>query len=485
MTVMPIFNGGITAARCGSRAVISSIIPFAENSANNAINYNGNNGNLNNNNKNNTYSCRGLLELRKWRDQMESLPFPLSEFYDAYKKTRKNKGRKPSHLVFNLDYPRHLRNLCIEVNGGTYQPTTSIDFVILYPMIREIIAADFRDRVVQTLLVKEMLPFLEAFEHPHSYSCRVGKGVLKAVERLRYLSVKYYDGYVCIIDIKSHFMSIDTAFWVPRFVSFIGERYPAGERRDILQRLAEIIYYHRPQDNCVKVSPPHLFAIVPEGKSMSESKNGVAIGNVTSQTLSNFITTWMMMEIDRMGIEAVLYTDDTTMFSMSKEKLLDAVRHLREYLPAECRMTLHPKKLYIQKTRRGFNALGHRIRGRNDTPSKRQVHNLRVFTHHAMELAKKRRNLYGETQRIVHDKLNSYLSLMSWCHSFNIRKEIVMQFQSSPWNSVLRFPAGYHTVEVRKRTTRRHYLLVRNIRRRKEILKFINENDYKRTNFAA
>ena len=485
MTVMPIFNGGITAALCGSRAIISSIIPFAENSANNAFNYNGNNGNLNNNNKNNSYSCRGVLELKKWRDQMESLPFPLSEFYDIYKITRKNKGRKPSHLVFNLCYPQHLLMLCVEVNGQIYGPTTSIAFVITYPMLREIIAADFRDRVVQTLFVVALLPYLEEFEHPHSYSCRVGKGVLKAVERLQYLSEKYYHGYVCIVDIKSHFMNIDTAFWTPRLIAFIEERCPAGGRRDILCRLAENIYYHRPQDDCIRVSPPHLFGLVPPEKSMFNSATGVAIGNVTSQTLSNFITTWLMVEIDRMGIEGVLYTDDTTMFSMSKENLLRAVKRLREYLPSECHMILHPKKIYIQKTRRGFNALGHRIRGRNNTPSKRQVHNVRVFTHKAIGLAKDRRKLYGETQRIVHDKLNSYLSLLSWSHSYRLRREIVTKFQSSPWNRVLRFPAGYHTVEIRRRATRRNYLLIRNRKRRKSILKYLKYHDQTRTDFVA
>lgn len=203
-----------------SRITISHILPCAEYSANNAFNYNGNNGNLNNNNKNNTNNSRALLELDGLQASLESHPFPISEFYSVYRQTRKHKANKPSHLLFQLDYPRHLREICREVNGMDYHPTTSIAFIITKPRVREVIAADFRDRVVQTLLVREILPHLEEVEHPHSYSCRVGKGCLAAVQRLQELNDKYKDGYVCFLDLANHFMSIDTELWTPRVQGF-------------------------------------------------------------------------------------------------------------------------------------------------------------------------------------------------------------------------------------------------------------------------
>ena len=42
--------------------------------------------------------------------------------------------------------------LCEEINTGTYQPGRSIAFVVDKPVIREIFAADFSDRVVHSTL---------------------------------------------------------------------------------------------------------------------------------------------------------------------------------------------------------------------------------------------------------------------------------------------------------------------------------------------
>lgn len=168
-----------------SRINISHLLPCAEYSANNSFNYNGNNGKLNNNNKNNTYSVRPVLELGRLQTYFEDCPFPLSEIYDIYRITKKHKASKPSHLLFQLYYPQYLRSLWQDINNCHYRPSSSIAFIITKPKVREVIAADFRDRVVQNLLVQEMLPSLEEYEHPHSYSCRKGKGCLAAVQRLQ------------------------------------------------------------------------------------------------------------------------------------------------------------------------------------------------------------------------------------------------------------------------------------------------------------
>lgn len=453
-----------------SRINISHILPCAENSANNSFNYNGNNGKLNNNNKNNTNSCRGLLELGGLHTDLESLPFPLSEFYSVYRKTKKNKASKPSHLIFQLDYPAHLRRLCLEVNGMTYCPSTSIAFVITKPKIREVIAADFGDRVVQTLLVQEMLPFLEEYEHPHSYSCRVGKGCLAAVQRLQELNAKYRDGYVCFVDLANHFMSVDTEFWTPRVQDFIDEHYEAGDRCEILKYVAAAIYHHRPQDDCIRKSPMWMWASIPPQKSLFHSETGVPIGNVTSQTLSNLITTGYLRMVEEAGFEFAFYTDDNGIFTHDKEKLLAYLPIFKDYLWKEARLHLHPQKFYLQDCRKGFNAFGFRIKGNNITPSKRIVHNFKRLVDYLLLLAEDDvRNIYLYRDK-AQARINSYLGLLGWSHSYNLRKAQMIRLQNSKWRQVFLFGTQFHKVVIKLAKTRRAYFLRQNrIRKRHSI----------------
>lgn len=461
-----------------SRFTISRLLPCAEYSANNAFNYNGNNGNLNNNNKNNTYSSRALLELGELKASLEGLPFPLSEFYDVYRQTKKNKGRKPSHLLFQLDYPRELRRICREVNGYDYQPSTSIAFIITKPRVREVIAADFRDRIVQTLLVREILPELEKYEHPHSYSCRVGKGCLAAVQRLQELNDKYRDGYVCFVDLANHFMSIDTDFWTPKVQDFIDEHYEAGERCEILKYLADRIYRHRPQDDCIRKSPLWMWEMLPKRKSLFYSETGVPIGNVTSQTLSNFITTGYLKYLEAAGFEFAFYTDDAGIFTRDKDRLLSYLPLVRNYLWEEAHLKLHPDKVYIQEVRKGFNAFGFRIKGNNITPSKRIAHNFERLVDFLLTLAQKDvRNLYRYRQKAM-ERLNSYLALLKWSRSFNIRRKQLIRLQHSKWSQILRFPAGFGKVTIRPSKTRREYFLRLNrIRKRNSLKSYYYEHN--------
>ena len=82
------------------------------------------------------------------------------------------------NLIENLD------RLETELNTGAYRPSRSVCFVNLRPKPREIFAADFRDRVVHHLFVREIEKSWErAFIHD-SYACRRGKGTHAAVDRL-------------------------------------------------------------------------------------------------------------------------------------------------------------------------------------------------------------------------------------------------------------------------------------------------------------
>ena len=461
-----------------SRYDISHIFPSAENSANNSFNYNGNNGNLNNNNRNNAYSVRPLLELENLDyDYFESLPIPLSKFYDIYRITKRHKASKPSHLFFRQDYPRKLRELCYEINNCTYQASDSIKFVVLKPKVRQVIAADFRDRIAQTYFVQSLLPLLEAYEHPESYSCRVGKGSLAAAQRIYDLCFEVSGGYtedawVLQIDFQNFFMSLDMTLWAEELKQFIRARYE-GADKTLLLFLTDRIYYTCPQEHCIAKGGKWIHRLVPKGKSLDDCEpyHGVPIGNVSSQVIANFGTAKFLHFLESLHLgKFLLYTDDTTIVSRDK-KMLYALPVIRRFVEKEMHLTLHPYKVSLQSVAKGFNALGYRFKWNNMTPSKRVVHNL--LRRRDMLLHMENRDIrecytYKE-QAVSH--LNAYLGLLKHSRSYNLRTRVIDEILATRWGQLLFVRPDYLSVVIRPEKTRLAYTIRKNRQHRKLIYK--------------
>jgi RNA-directed DNA polymerase len=462
-----------------SRYDISHIFPSAENSANNSFNYNGNNGNLNNNNRNNTFSVRPLLELENLGyDYFESLPVPLSKFYDIYRITRRHKASKPSHLFFRQDYPRKLRELCYEINNCTYQASDSIKFVVLKPKVRQVIAADFRDRIAQTYFVQTLLPLLEDYEHPESYSCRVGKGSLAAAQRIYDLCFEVSNGctedaWVLQIDFQNFFMSLDMTLWAEELKQFIRERYE-GEDKTLLLFLADRIYYTCPQEHCIAKGGKWIHRLVPKGKSLDDCEpyHGVPIGNVSSQVMANFVTAKFLRYLESLDLgRFVLYTDDTTIIGKDKRKMLCALPAIRRFAEEEMHLTLHPCKVSLQSVAKGFNALGYRYKWNNMTPSKRVVHNLLRRRDMLLNMESRDiRECYTYKEQAV-SHLNAYLGLLKHSRSYNLRTRVIDEILATRWGQLLFVRPDYLSVVIRPEKTRLAYTIRKNRQRRKLIYK--------------
>ena len=121
-----------------------------EYNSNNAFIYNGNTGNVNNNNKYNTNAVRPVSEFQGNVD-------PFASFYKsmraAYRLCLKNKAHTANAIRFWLDEESELVALAREVFNCEYVPRQSIAFIVTKPCLREVVAADFRDRIVRDIPV--------------------------------------------------------------------------------------------------------------------------------------------------------------------------------------------------------------------------------------------------------------------------------------------------------------------------------------------
>jgi retron-type reverse transcriptase len=168
-----------------------------------------NNGNVNNNNKtNNNY----VWPVRGDNDALRL--FSFENIYRQYLKCRKNKRNTVNALKFEMNCEENLIDLKQELDTGSYYPSRSVCFMAVKPKLREIFAADFKDRIVHHILVDYLEKLFEPKFIHDSYACRKGKGIHTGTTRLRrFVGKATKNGsrkaFYLQLDIKNFFMSID------------------------------------------------------------------------------------------------------------------------------------------------------------------------------------------------------------------------------------------------------------------------------------
>ncbi|MDR3001557.1 MAG: hypothetical protein LBU89_09860, partial [Fibromonadaceae bacterium] len=156
----------------------------ASNAYNRNMNYNNENANWNNNDKSNLLSVRCVKDCCGDSRGNSAIPF-FSELHKAYLDARKHKRNTINQLKFERNLEAELLSLGKELETRTYELRPGICFINELPVKREIIAADFRDRVVHHFLYNRIYPILDKKFIYDSYSCRVGKGTSFGINRVR------------------------------------------------------------------------------------------------------------------------------------------------------------------------------------------------------------------------------------------------------------------------------------------------------------
>jgi hypothetical protein len=144
------------------------------------VNFNNGNANNNKNNSNYVRCVRG----GGWAPLAHEL-FSFENLERAYRACRRRKRGTYNAMRFKASLLDNLLALKEELRSRSYRPSSSICFVQPRPKLREVFAADFRDRVVHHLLVGFLESIFEPLFIHDSYACRTGKGTQSVVDRLR------------------------------------------------------------------------------------------------------------------------------------------------------------------------------------------------------------------------------------------------------------------------------------------------------------
>lgn len=385
----------------------------------------------------------------------------LADLFEAYADCRANKRNTMNALSFELDYEHELIKLHEEMDTGRYQPGRSIAFIIEKPVKREIFAADFRDRVVHHWLINKLNTIFEKSFIYDSYACRKGRGTHFGIKRLdrfiRQCSQNYtQDCYVLKLDIQGFFMAIDKRILWAKLRDLIQEKYQEADKA-ILLSLCHKILNNNPTKNCFIKSSRALWDDLPPDKSLFHSPAfcGLPIGNLTSQIFANvYLNTLDHFIKHDLGIRYYgRYVDDSVLVHQSHAYLKAVLPSIRHFLESKLKLTLHPRKQYLQHYSKGVHFLGAVIKPNHITCGKRIKGNLHRAITQQNRIAEDHKPS-REEQAAFLSSMNSYLGLMKHYNTYRLRKGMLIKHLSIWWWNLAYFSGGGAKLVLKQRTVR-------------------------------
>ena len=362
----------------------------------------------------------------------------LLELTRAFQEARKGKLKTCDEHSFEEHWIENLVNLRDSILENRYRPSASVAFVIFDPMVREIFAAPFRDRVVHHFLYNMQAGWWDRRFIYDSYSCRVGKGTLFGVRRAQRFMQKVTENYtkkayIVKLDIRGYFMSLpreklyERVSWglKQQFKDVISNRM-GYQIYKICDFLWQQILFDDPASKAWRRGPIVNWdtRVLPAKKSlfMQPPGQGIVIGNLTSQLVSNIY----LDQLDRyifydLGYKNYgRYVDDFFIMVPDWEykKLKNDIAKIELFLKTELGLTLHKQKRYYQEVKKGMGFLGARVYPHCLYPSDRLQ---KKFDRAATDF------MYGykNVESIV-----SYLGIMLHLDAGSLKKEV---FEKNGW----------------------------------------------------
>lgn len=351
----------------------------------------------------------------------ESWP-AIEDVFDAYFKCRINKRNTVNQLTFEQDLERNLVKLWRDLHTGSYRINPGIAFVVTRPKIREIWAADFRDRIVHHLIYNAIFPrFMNAFIRD-SYACIPGRGMHDGMRRASKFarSVTHNHarkGYVAKIDIANFFNSIDKTILEGLLMRRAGD-HPC---REILCR----VLHHDPRIGAKYKSTRKMFRQVPQHKSLlhAPAHIGLPIGNLTSQFFANVY----LHELDRhvkhdLGIRYYgRYVDDMVLFDPDPVVLRDAIGRIDDFLRTGLNLALNPSKTCLNKVSAGFDFCGFWIKPGRIYLRRTTWNNAKS---RSVELAREVDYSDSKSLKTLQASINSYLGMLGSVDGYRARQAL-------------------------------------------------------------
>jgi len=384
------------------------------------------------------------------------------DLFKAYYNARKSKRNTINQLKFEYRFESNLLALNDEIMNRTYQPHPQVAFIVNKPVKREIFAADFRDRVVHHLLFNYLNPIMEKYFINDCYSCRKGKGTSYGIKRVNGFIKACSKGwkqdcYVLKLDIQGYFMGINRSI-LYQLIGQILEKEKTKNAvlpfdEDMVNYLLQTIIFNDPTIGCRIKSNRHEWDGLPNSKSLfyASPDCGLPIGNITSQLFGNIYMTVFDQFVKReLGIHYYgRYVDDFVLIHRDKNHLNGLIPFIRRYLWEKLKLTLHPKKIYLQHYTRGLKFLGVVIKPHRIYIASRTKGSFYAALARQNKIAGDHKPTPEEQLDFI-SRMNSYLGIMQHYRTYKLRKRLIIK-NLSAWWWVYAYTVGFRKFVLRKK----------------------------------
>lgn len=260
----------------------------------------------------------------------------LENLFLAWQEFKKGKIRKPDVQEFEYNLEDNIFELHEKLKTKAYQHSYYTSFYVYDPKLRKINKACVKDRVLHHAVFRVLYPIFDPIFIFDSYSCRIGKGTHRAVNRLQSFARKVSENntrncFISKCDIKKFFDSVS---------------------QDVLISLIE---------SKIK-DPAAIWLIGKIIKSFYALPNiGLPLGNITSQLFANIYLNELDQFIKhKLGVKYYIrYCDDFVILDGSQKYLEDLILKIDRFLKEKLKLSLHSGKVIIKKYHQGIDFLGY------------------------------------------------------------------------------------------------------------------------------
>jgi hypothetical protein len=364
--------------------------------------------------------------------------FTFATIYSAYMECRRTKRNTINQLAFEANLLENLWSLHDELNAGSYKIGKSICFLTSSPKLREVFAADFRDRVVHHILVKTLEPFYEKRMIDDVYNNRKNKGIHKAMKKAQSYMNATPQGYYLQLDINGFFYTLDKNILFMKIFNDINTKEPLMPYKKEILWLSNKIIYHNPTKNYCFKGDKNKLELLPPHKTLFKlpKDKGLPIGNLTSQFFANVY----MNDFDNY-VKRVLkvkhymrYVDDFVLFDASKQRLEECYEKIKDYLRHHLSLELRADTK-LKKHTEGLDFLGYIIRPQYALVRRRVVHNFKYKKAKYLEAyeAQKGQMSLAEIKRFLSVRA-SFVSHAKHANSYNLLHTIGAINETNPFD---------------------------------------------------
>ena len=323
----------------------------------------------------------------------------IRAFTNAFREARKGKLKTFNEHSYDERWPINIPHLVDAVLERYYKPSASISFIVYDPMVREIFAAPFVDRIIHHFLYDLQGGWWDHRFIHDSYSCRDGKGTLYGVLRTHQMMRRVTHNlkepaYIIKLDVRGYFMSLPREALYQRIKWGLDRQFAPYMHQSAGFELYKLccflwrqVLMDDPAGKSHRRGDRSGWKILPPEKSLycQPPGQGIVIGNLTSQLVSNIY----LDQLDRfvkfeLGYDYYgRYVDDFFYMMPSSEyqQAKHDVQVIERFLKERLRLTLHPKKRYYGSVYQGVSFLGYRIYPHCLYPSNRLQQKLRKIAY--------------------------------------------------------------------------------------------------------